>query len=93
VLAFATECGTDANALAARSGIRLDLICQIADNMRNAGLWSDDNVDQSEWWDATGEFNAKAYFGQALCAIGRARRIMTAAGAEYVGSGETYVKR
>jgi hypothetical protein len=56
VLAFASECGTNPEALAARSRIGVDLIQQIADRMRNAGLWSDDGVDQSEWWNASGEF-------------------------------------
>jgi hypothetical protein len=84
VLAFATECGAHPDALAARSGIRLDLVIKIADRMRSAGLWSDDSVDQSEWWDAIGEFNAKAHFGQAQCAIGQARRIRTDTGFEYV---------
>jgi hypothetical protein len=84
VLALATECGTNPDALAARSGIRIDLIHQIADRMRNAGLWSDDSVDQSELWDASGDFNARALFCQAQVAAGLARRVVTDAGVEYV---------
>jgi hypothetical protein len=84
VLASATVCGTNPDALAARSGIRLDLVIKIADRMRNAGIWSDDSVDQSELWDASGDFNARALFCQAQVAAGLARRVVTDAGVEYV---------
>ena len=84
VLTWATECGPHPDALAAHSGIRIDLIYQIADRMRTAGLWSDDRVDQSEWWDASGELNARALFNQAQVAAGLAHRVVTDAGFEYV---------
>lgn len=84
VLTYASEIGPHPDGLAARSGIRIDLIYRIAERMRNAGLWSADSVDQSEWWDATGELNARALFGQAQVAAGLARRVVTAAGFEYV---------
>jgi len=84
VLAFATECGTNPESLAARSGIRIYLIRQIADRMRGAGLWTDDGVDQSEWSDASGEFNARAFFSQAQVAAGLARRTKTDVGYDYV---------
>jgi hypothetical protein len=84
VLTYASEIGPHPDALALRSGIRVELIQQIADNMRNAGLWSDDSVDQSEWWDVSGDFNARALFGQAQVAAGLARRVVTDAGVEYV---------
>lgn len=93
ILAWASECGPHPDALAARSGIRIDLIYQIVDRMRAAGLWSTDSVDESEWMQENGEINARALFGQAQLAAGLAHRVVTDAGVEYVKGVESHANR
>ena len=76
--------GLDPERIADETGCPASFVRTIVARMRQAGLWTDDVVDDREWWQSDGELAGIGLFRHALVALGEVIRLPTATGAMYV---------
>ena len=76
--------GPDPGCIAAETGFSASFLTAITTRMCEAGLWTDDDIEEREWWRPDGRLAGIGLMCHALVALGMLKRLPTATGAKYV---------
>jgi hypothetical protein len=85
VLASALAIGPHVDRLVQETGYGEQFVVEISGRMREAGLWSEDSVDDRELRDSNGDVLGPVLFVHAMIALGHVKRqVVTLTGAVYI---------
>lgn len=84
VLILALEVGPNTDRSVEATEYPRDFVDAIVKRMHQAELWTDDVVDDREWWDVNENFIGVGLFAHAQVALGLKKRERTATGARYL---------
>jgi hypothetical protein len=84
LIVAALKAGPDPRCIAVETGFPAGFLTAITARMCEAGLWTDDDIDEREWWRSDSRLAGIGLLCHALVALGMLKRLPTTTGAKYV---------